>query len=156
MSSRLFQTVREKLGLCYTIDGYGTSYDNNGFYTIYTSTNKASVEKAVKAIRREVDLLVKDGITDAELSLAKQKYKTALVFGQESTNSLMNLFGRYAFLKGELFDMDKRLHDVDAVTKDDILALARDIFVTSDVVATMVSDGLKVDVLDVYLNAEKA
>ena len=152
MSSRLFQSVREKLGLCYTIDGYNASYLNNGVYTIYTSTNKQSVKKAVEAIRREVDLLLKDGITDAELSLAKEKIKTAFVIGQESTNSMMNAYGRRAFLLDELFDMDKRLEDINNVTKEDVHNLAKEIFDTKNVCATLVSDGVDVNVLDAYLN----
>ena len=154
MSSRLFQSVREKLGLCYTIDGYSTSYPNkNSFYTIYTSTNKQSVKKAVEAIKKEVDLLIKDGVTDAELSLAKEKIKTALVLGQENTRSIMNVFGIRAFILDELFDIDERLEGINAVTKEDVLELAREIFDTKYVCATLVSNGVDVNVLDAYLNA---
>ena len=152
MSSRLFQSVREKLGLCYSVGGYPSSYKNNGYYTIYTSTNKKSVEKAVKAIRKEVDLLLENGITDQELSMGKEKLKTALVLGQESTYSVMKAFGSRLIMTGELLDIDKMIEDIDNITKDDVLSVAKQIFDTKNVVATLVADNVKVDVLDAYMS----
>lgn len=151
MSSRLFQSVREKLGLCYSIGGYGTAFENNGVFVIYTSTNKQSVAKAVKAIRKEVDLFLKDGITDEELSMGKEKLKTALVLGQESTSSLMRAFGRRLLINDELFDIDKVIEFIDGITKDDVSEVAAKIFDTTNVCAAMVSDGVEVNVLEEYL-----
>lgn len=151
MSSRLFQSVREKLGLCYSIGGYPAAYKNNGYYVIYTSTNKKSVEKAVRAIRAEIDLLLKDGITDEELSMGKEKLKTALVLGQESTYSIMKAFGGRLIMTGELLDIDKMIEDIDKITKDDVKSVAHAIFDNENVCATLVSDGVKVDVLKAYL-----
>ena len=153
MSSRLFQSVREKLGLCYSIGGYPAAYKNNGYFVIYTSTNKKSVEKAVKAIRKEVDLLLENGITDAELSMGKEKLKTALVLGQESTYSIMKAFGSRLIVTGELLDIDKMIEDIDRITKDDVSAVANEIFGSTNVCATLVSDGVKADVLKVYQNS---
>ena len=153
MSSRLFQSVREKLGLCYSIGGYSVAYKNNGYYVIYTSTNKKSVEKAVKAIRKEIDLLIKDGITDDELSMGKEKLKTALVLGQESTYSIMKAFGSRLLILGELLDIDKMIADIDKITKADVDEVAHAVFDTQNVCATLVSDGVKTNVLDVYMQA---
>ncbi len=152
MSSRLFQSVREKLGLCYSIGGYPAAYRNNGYYVIYTSTNKASVEKAVKAIRKEIDLLLADGITDEELSMGKEKLKTALVLGQESTYSIMKAFGSRLVMTGELLDIDKMILDIDKIEKSDVLAVAREIFGNKNVCATLVSNGVKTNVLKVFQN----
>ena len=153
MSSRLFQSVREKLGLCYSIGGYPAAYKNNGYFVIYTSTNKKSVEKAVKAIRKEVDLLLENGITDAELSMGKEKLKTALVLGQESTYSIMKAFGSRLIVTGELLDIDKMIEDIDRITKDDVSAVAKEIFGSTNACATLVSDGVKADVLKIYQNS---
>ncbi|MBR4800124.1 MAG: insulinase family protein [Clostridia bacterium] len=150
MSSRLFQSVREKLGLCYSIGGYPAAYRNNGYYVIYTSTNKQSVEKAVKAIRKEIDLLLADGITDDELSMGKEKLKTALVLGQESTYSIMKAFGARLIMTGKLLDIDAMIDEIDAIEKDDVLAVAREIFGNKNVCATLVSNGVKTDVLKVF------
>ena len=151
MSSRLFQSVREKLGLCYSIGGYGVAFPGSGVYLIYTSTNKQSVSKAVKAIRKEIDLFLKDGITDDELTMGKAKLKTALVLGQESSNALMKIFGRHLLIDNELFDIDKEIEFVDGITKDDVRRVASRIFDTKNVCATLVSDGVEVNVLEEYL-----
>ena len=153
MSSRLFQSVREKLGLCYSIGGYPAAYKNNGYFVIYTSTNKKSVEKAVKAIREQVDILLADGITDEELSMGKEKLKTALVLGQESTYSIMKAFGSRLIMTGTLLDIDKMIDDIDAISKADVNDVAHAIFDTQNVCATLVSDKVKTNVLNAYINA---
>lgn len=128
MSSRLFQNVREKLGLCYSIVGYPSSYENNGSFIIYTSTNPQNIELAVKAIRDEILLLVEGGITDAELNMGKEQIKTSIILGQESTSAVMKGAGRYAVITGKLYDLDEQIAEVDSLTKADVEAVARSIF----------------------------
>ena len=128
MSSRLFQSVREKLGLCYSISGYPSSYENNGSFIIYTSVNPANVERAVVAIRKEIDKLIAENITEEELLKGKEQMKTGLVLGQESTSSTMRAFGRHAITTNELYDIDLQIQSVDSVTLDDIARVAADVF----------------------------
>ncbi len=147
MSSRLVQSVRERLGLCYTIVGYPSSYQNNGVYVIYTATGPAGAEKAIRAIRREIDLLLKDGVTDAELAKGKEQLKTSLVLGQESTASMMRTFGAHAIQTGELYDFDGRIAAIDAVTKEDVLNVAKHIFDFSRVAGSIVAADDSLDVV---------
>ena len=147
MSSRLFQSVREKLGLCYTIMGYPSSYENNGAYVIYTSTNPESIEKAVLAIRDEIDLLLEDGVTDEELNKGKEQLKTSLVLGQESTSSMMRTFGTHATQTGKLYDFDARIEAIDSTTKEQILDAAKYIFDFNKVCASLVSPNDDIDIL---------
>lgn len=128
MSSRLFQNVREKLGLCYSIIGYPTSYINNGSYVIYTSTSPENVELAVKAIRAEIERLLEGGITEEELAKSKEQLKTSMVLGQESTSAVMRAFGRHAVTTGELYDIDDNIRKIDEVTLKDISAVAEKVF----------------------------
>lgn len=128
MSSRLFQSVREKLGLCYSIVGYPSSYENNGCFIIYTATNPQNVAAAVKAIREEILLLVSEGITEEELRKGKEQIKTALVLGQESTSAMMRAFGRHALQTGKLYEIDEQIAEIDAITSADVMNLARKIF----------------------------
>lgn len=139
MSSRLFQHVRERLGLCYSIFGYPSAYENNGYYLIYTATNPQSVEKATEAIRAEICTLLADGITDEELNKGKQQLKTALVLGQESTAAMMRAFGRFAVQTGQLYDIEYNLKMIEAVTLNDISETARAIFDFSTVCSSLVS-----------------
>ena len=153
MSSRLFQSVREKLGLCYTVLGYPSSYKNNGAYIIYTATNPGSVEKAVRAIRGEIDLLLKDGVTLQELKKGKEQLKTALVLAQESTASMMRTFGSYCIETGELYDLDGRITKIDAMTASDILDAARHIFDFDKAAASIVAQNDGIDILKIMKNA---
>lgn len=139
MSSRLFQSVREKLGLCYTIYGYPSAYENNGAFIVYTSTSPENAEKAVLAIREEIDLLLEKGVSEQELEKGKQQLKTSLVLGQESTSAMMRTFGTHAIQTGELYDFDKRISAIDATTSSDILRAAHDIFDFSNVCTSVVS-----------------
>lgn len=149
MSSRLFQSVRERLGLCYTIVGYPSTYENNGSFIIYTSTNPQSVEAAVKAIRREIELLVSEGISDEELNKGKEQLKTSLVLGQESTSAMMRAFGRHAIQTGELYDFDYRIAQIDAATKEDIRSTAAYIFDMSRAAASIVAANDDLDLLKI-------
>ncbi len=147
MSSRLFQGVREKLGLCYTVVGYPSSYGNNGDFIIYTATSPDEIEKAVKAIRAEIDLLLEKGITEEELQKGREQLKSSFVLGQESTSSMMRSFGSHALMTGKLLDFDERIAAIDSATKEDVNAIARRIFDYSKVCASLVSPVTDVDIL---------
>lgn len=139
MSSRLFQSVREKRGLCYSIMGYPSFYENNGSFVIYTSVNPGRVEEAVAAIRHEIDLIVADGITEEELKKGREQLVTGMVLGQESTSAMMKAYGRHAMMTGELYDMDEKIAEIESVTRDDVLALAREVFVFDKMAASCVA-----------------
>ncbi len=153
MSSRLFQSVRERLGLCYTILGYPSTYKNNGAYIIYTATNPESVEQAVRAIRGEIDLLLKDGVTEQELKKGKEQLKTAIVLAQESTASMMRTFGSYCIETGELYDLDGRIASIDSMTASDVFEAARYIFDFDKASASIVAPDDGVDILKILKNA---
>ncbi len=152
MSSRLFQSVREKLGLCYTVLGYPSTYRNNGAYIIYTATNPSSVRQATEAIRAEIDLLLRDGVSDSELQKGKQQLKTSLVLGQESTTSMMRSFGAHCIQTGELYDLEGRMRAIDAATKEDVLNAARDVFDFDSAAASIVAEDDSEDILKILKN----
>lgn len=145
MSSRLFQSVRERLGLCYSIMGYPTAYENNGAFIIYTSMSPDSVELAVSAIKREIELLLADGITEQELKKGKEQLVTGMVLGQESSSAVMRSLGRHAVTTGELYDIDEQIARVESLTVGDISDTAEKIFDFGRVSASCVAQ----DVTDV-------
>lgn len=147
MSSRLFQSVREKLGLCYTIYGYPSAYQNNGTFVIYTATSPKNANKAVAAIRDEIKLLLAHGVSDEELNKGKEQLKTSLVLGQESTSAMMRTFGAHALQTGKLYDFDKRISDIDATTKEDVLRAAKDIFDFNNACMSTVAPSVDLDLL---------
>ncbi len=149
MSSRLFQGVREKLGLCYTIVGYPSTYENNGAFIIYTATSPENAEEAVRAIRAEIDTVIDCGITEDELKKGKEQLKTSMVLGQESTSSMMRAFGRHAVQTGGLYDIDGRIEEIDALTVEDVCDVAKEVFDCGRASCSMVAKTRGKDMLKV-------
>ncbi len=152
MSSRLFQSIRERYGLCYTIYSYPSLYLNEGMLTIYTSVNPKNIERATSAIKDEINLLLKEGITPQELNKGKEQMKTGLVISQESTIAVMRSQGRNLLFKNELFDIDKKIQQIDALQLDEVNSVAKDIFDTDTISTSMVGPKSEFDALELLKN----
>ncbi len=120
MSSRLFQTVREKLGLAYTVYSYMTSYELSGALVIYAGVNAETCEKSVQAILGCVEGLKKENISDDEFKRGKEQLLSSLIFAQENTSSQMLLYGKELIYSGKIFDFGERIAKLNAVTKADV------------------------------------
>lgn len=123
MSSRLFQVVREKLGLCYNIYSYLTAYVDCGFGMIYVGVDKKSIAPAYEAILNEITLLKRDKITDEEFTKCYEQMKSGIVFAQESVSAQMQLYGKQLLLKGKCIDFAERLNRLDKLSKNDVNGL---------------------------------
>ena len=128
VSSRLFQQVREQQGLCYSIYSYGAGHADTGVFCIYTALNKETEEKALSTIRRVVDQLRQEGPTPEELERAREQSKANVVMGMESTQSRMSHAGRSLLFSGEILSPEQIIAAYDAVTHEDVVALARQVF----------------------------
>lgn len=128
VSSRLFQQVREQQGLCYSIYSYGAGHADTGVFCIYTALNKETEEKALTTIRRVVDQLREEGPTAEELERAREQSKANVVMGMESTQAHMSHAGRSLLFSGEILSPEEIIAAYDAVTHEDVVALAREIF----------------------------
>ncbi len=148
MSSRLFQDIREKQGLAYNVYSYPSTYINNGVMSVYIGTNLSSVEKAVASTKQLLLDMCKNGISQSEFSKAVQQLKTAYVLGQESTSSQMRVYAKNAIYTGELFDIDKRLDDVNRLTVDDVNQVIKDCFDVSKASVSYVGKEIKTNLLD--------
>ena len=118
MSSRLFQEVREKLGLCYTIYSYPSGYRDCGSVAIYAGLNSESVIKAYDAIMKVLKEFKNEGIGDRELERSKAQILSSFEFGSESTASQMMLFGKYLLFTDKVFDSEKKIDDINGITKN--------------------------------------
>ncbi len=121
MSSRLFQKIREQLGLCYSIYSYSSQYKDNGLLEIYAGVNTASRDLAVNAILEEVRYFKKNGITEKEFLRAKEQIKSAFIFARESTASQMLLYGKCLMFLGEEYDYKKRVSEIENLTISDVM-----------------------------------
>ena len=120
MSSRLFQKIREELGLCYSIYSYASQYKDNGLLEIYAGVNTAYRDLAVNAIAEEVKKLKKNGITEQEFYRGKEQIKSAFIYSRESTASQMLLYGKYLMFLGQEYDYQKRIKEIENVSIKDV------------------------------------
>ncbi len=128
MSSRLFQTVRERNGLCYSIYTFTTPHLDTGLLSIYTGLSAETETMALELIINELRAFCESGPEPDELSRCREQAKTTLLMGLESTGSRMMTIGRSELMRGEVAPIEKVLENYDKVTADDILKLARKVF----------------------------
>lgn len=126
MSSRLFQTVREKNGLCYAIYTYTASFLDCGMFGISAAVGRETEQRALALIRDELERFRTDGVTQSELDRAREQVHASVLMAEESTASRMNKLGYSELYLGRVLPADEVLARYDAVTCEDILGLARE------------------------------
>ena len=122
MSSRLFQTVREKRGLCYSVYSFGASYIDTGLFAVYTALGKETEREAISVIKDEI-IRLKDGVTHEELTRAREQIKANILMSLEQTGSRMHRLGKNELYLGYIPDLDEVIANYDRVTVEDIRAL---------------------------------
>jgi predicted Zn-dependent peptidase len=127
-SSRLFQEVREKRGLAYSVFSYANHYQDSGQVGLYVGTRPDRVQEAVTVLGAELHRLQEDGVTEAELELARENVKGRTVLSMESTLTRMNRLGSSILMGVPLLTVDEVLAAFDAVTLDDLTELAQDLW----------------------------
>lgn len=149
MSSRLFQNIREQKGLAYSVYSYPSAYQKEGLFAIYLGTNKESVSLAVTAVKEEIERALKEGISEAEFKKGKAQEKSAFVFGQESTSTLMRIYAKHLLTKGTLYDIDKKLKEIDDVTMEDVREVIKTVFDFNRMTAAYVGPEAEVKIYDI-------
>jgi predicted Zn-dependent peptidase len=127
-SSRLFQEVREKRGLAYSVYSYSSQYIDSGQIGMYVGTRPDNVAEAVEVIGAELNKLATDGVTADELERAKENVKGRTVLSMESMLARMNRLGSSVLTGIPLLSLDEILARTDAVTPDDIAALVAELY----------------------------
>ncbi|MFQ5629894.1 MAG: M16 family metallopeptidase [bacterium] len=125
MSSRLFQTVREKHGLCYNILSYLEFYQDTGVFCIYTGTDRANVNLALELIQSEVDDLLQGGLTNDELNCTQSQLKGSLMLGLEDTSSRMTRIAKMEIYLRNYYSLDEVLEGIGNVKMQDVQEVAQ-------------------------------
>ena len=120
MSSRLFQEVREKRGLAYSVYSYRAMFADSGSFAIYAGTTPQNADTVMEIVRNEIASMVTDGITEAELDRAKGHLKGSLVLAAEDPGSRMNRLGKQQLTTGEILSIDELIAKFDAIEMDDV------------------------------------
>jgi predicted Zn-dependent peptidase len=127
MSSRLFQRIREKEGLVYTVASYHNGYLHGGYEAIYAACAPKNLKRVLDITLAEMRKIKSEGATAKELADAKLHLKGSILLSLESTISRMSGIARQEYYFGRQFSADEIIEHVDAVTLDDIREVARTI-----------------------------
>jgi predicted Zn-dependent peptidase len=128
MSSRLFQEIREKRGLAYSIGSYSLSFRESGLFTIYGGTSPASFDEVVELTHVEIQKVLHEGLLDDEISKAKNQIKGALVLGLESMSSRMMRMGKSMLYFDRVIPLQEIVSKIQAVQGSDIIQIAESLF----------------------------
>lgn len=128
MSSRLFQTLREDRGLCYSVCSCGVTYIDCGLITLYVGLSPDKEAEALLAMSGEIKKLIDNGVTETELERVREQTKANALMGLESTSRRSSFLGRNELFLGSVPEIDEIIKHYDSVTSSDILLAARECF----------------------------
>jgi predicted Zn-dependent peptidase len=124
MSSRLFQEIRERRGLAYSVYSYTSQYADAGVFAVYAGCAPTKAEEVLSLARAELDVVAHAGLSDEEISRGKGMLKGSLVLGLEDTGSRMSQLGKGELLYGEPLGVDELLRRINAVTPEQVGSVA--------------------------------
>ena len=127
MSSRLFQEIREKRGLAYSVYSFASGYSDSGYFGLYAGCTPAKVDEVLALLVSELRRLGSDGVPEEELVRAHGQLSGGLVLGLEDTGSRMSRLGKAELVHGEYLGLDLALNRIRAVTAADVQSLAVDL-----------------------------
>jgi len=137
MSSRLFQEIREKRGLAYSVYSFVSHYADAGMFGVYAGCLPSKADEVLKLCREELAKVAEHGITEEELARGKGQMRGSLVLGLEDTGSRMSRLAKAELVYGELLSVDEILRRIDAVTLDDVRAVARELLTATPSLAVV-------------------
>ncbi|MFN8145914.1 MAG: pitrilysin family protein [Candidatus Nanopelagicales bacterium] len=124
MSSRLFQEIREKRGLAYSVFSFASHFADTGQFGVYAGCMPKKVDDVLSITREELAKVAAHGLTDEELARGKGQLRGGLVLGLEDTGSRMSRIGKAELLNGRLWSTGEVLHAIDSVSVDDVREIA--------------------------------
>ncbi len=146
MSSRLFQNIRERQGLAYSIYSDLNPYRDTGCLAVYAGTSLASASKVVQSVVSEFRKLKAEPVPEEELNRSKAQLKGSLMLSLESSTARMSNLARQEMYFDRFYDLDELIERIEAVTAHDLTELANQFFQTESVALTALGNlpGLKI------------
>ncbi|MCH5158272.1 MAG: insulinase family protein [Clostridiales bacterium] len=149
MSSRLFQRIREKMGLCYSVYTSSRRGKKSGAFTINANVNAKNAVKCVKAIKEEIENLVKNGVTKEEVERAKMQLKVGCLFAKENPMNHMLQLMRWRIIRDADYDIDYSIALIEAASPETVIDHARETFFKKPAVAYVGKDP-KAKIADIF------
>lgn len=128
MSSRLFQNIREKSGLVYTIYSFNSSYKAAGLFGIYSALKEDSINEVVSRVKIELDSLKKGNITKSEFERSKSQIQGNYILSLENTSNRMTVLGRRELFYNETINPEDIVNTIKNVEYNDIVDVSKDLF----------------------------
>ena len=147
MSSRLFQNIRERRGLAYSVYSDISSYSDTGCLSIYAGTSLEAARKVVELILKEFRDLKEEHVAEDELRRAKDHLKGSLMLSLESTSSRMSNLARQEMYFQKFFTLDELVERIEGVTAEDVQDIARTFFTQKQIALTVLGnlDGFRIN-----------
>jgi len=145
MSSRLFQTIREKMGLAYSVYTSPSAHLYNGSFNVVLNISPENTDKALQAVMSEIKKVVTGDIKKAEVDRAKVQLKSSLIYSRENVQSVMIAGGRMMLGANKQYDINDRIKMIDSVTLTGVNKFAKDIFTDSAMCSSYVGKAYKAD-----------
>ncbi len=135
MSSRLFQRIREDLGLAYSVYSYPNTYKGVGTFGLYAGVSPKNAELVLKEIRAELKKFVDEGITEKEFRDSVTQLRSGYLMGLESPGARMQGLGRSTLLRGKPLSHEATLKAIETVTMDKVMEVAREVLTAKPCIA---------------------
>jgi predicted Zn-dependent peptidase len=123
-SSRLFQEIREKRGMAYTVYSFGSQYTDSGLIGIYVGTREENLVSCLEIVAEEIADIAAGNLRERELERAKENLKGRIALSMESTSNRMSRLGRSLITDTELLSLDRVIAEIDAVEPSALAELA--------------------------------
>ena len=146
MSSRLFQNIRERQGLAYSVYSDLSNYSDTGCLSVYAGTSLESARKVVECVMAEFRSLKQDHVPEEELRRAKDHLKGSLMLSLESTSSRMSNLARQVMYFPRFFSLDELVERIEAVTAEQVRQIAQTFFEPKQIALTVLGnlDGFRI------------
>jgi predicted Zn-dependent peptidase len=136
VSSRLFQEIREKRGLSYSIYSFLSGYSDSGTITVYVGIRAREVERVLDLVYREIRKLTRHGIDGHELKRTQDQMKGSLMLSLESSHSRMNKLAKDELIAGTHTTLDDLIKEIDGVTEQQVFQIAQNLLIGDRIALT--------------------
>lgn len=141
MSSRLYQEIREKRGLVYTINSFNQALKSTGVFGIYAGTTPNELQELLPVVAEEIKKITQEKVSDIELNRAKTQIKASLLMSLESSSTTAEIIARQMLLYNRVIPTEETVAKIESITKEKLLATAQQIFTTTPTYALLGCDG---------------
>ena len=149
MSSRLFQSIRERKGLAYSIYTMPAAYSDAGAFTVCMNNSPDNTRRALLSVKDEIEKLCNDGITEDELKRSKIQLVSSLAFSEESVQSQMMSFGKALICTNNMFDINHKIELTESIRKEEVEQFVREYISRDLLTAAYVGKAYDDDILEI-------